>query len=113
MYLREAAVGDGVLQCDRGIRSGIAHEAQVATVEVLLDIDVRNARDLAAQTELFVGRHRANAGAAFSERARDRIEIITQARDDAHTGHDDSAHQASPAARLDPSTSPTRRPRAV
>src|SRR5690606_11639302 len=92
---RKARVRDRVAHRHPGVGRRIAHEALALAVDLRVEIDRRHAGDLAAQAQLCVFGRGGDAAAALAQRARDLVELVAEAGDDAHAGHDYAAHQLS------------------
>jgi hypothetical protein len=67
---------------------GVAHETQLLALDVRLEVDLRHARDLAAQAHFGKLGHGANARTPRAQRRRDAGAVVAYARDDAGAGDD-------------------------
>src|SRR3546814_1875969 len=73
-----------------GVRARGAQEALELAVYLLAQVDLRLARDLAAQAQLGVLGDKADAGLQRAQRGLDAGLVVAQARHDAHAGDDDA-----------------------
>src|SRR3546814_1415355 len=100
--VRDARIGDRVAHRHIGVRRRVAHEALELAVYLLAQVDLRLARDLAAQAQLGVLGDKADAGLPRAQRGLDAGMVVAQARHDAHpraeigTVAPGSAHQKPP-----------------
>ena len=81
-----AGVDDRLAHCHIGICGGIAHETAILAIDVRIEIDLRHAGHMAAQPELCILWHGANAGTAVHERIAHGERIVAEAGNDATAG---------------------------
>src|SRR5690606_21572992 len=111
----QSGVGDRVAHRHAGVRRRVAHETLELAVDLRVEVDLRLTGHLAAQAQLGVLGHEADAGPERAQRIGDARLVVAQARDDAHPG-DDDATVAAGTVHQKPSVlrnSPTRRPSAT
>src|SRR5690606_22510745 len=84
-------VGDGIAHRDVRIGGRVAHEALELAVDLRVEVDLRLARDVAAQAKLGIFGDETDAGLERAQRRRDAGLVVADARNDAHAGDDDAA----------------------
>ena len=97
---------DGIARGDVGVRRGVAHEALELAIDGRGQVDLRHARNLAAQAQLLVFGHEADPGPAVTQRAGHRLQVVAKARHHTHPGNHDATHCQNP---LVEENRPTRR----
>jgi len=90
---RQPGMGHRIARCDVGIGRGLAHETLQLAVDLRVQVNVHTAANLAAHANLGVVFQPGDAGALLAQGGRDGVQIIAQARGDAHSGDDDAPHQ--------------------
>ena len=84
--------GDGFRHGNVSVGGGVAHKPQVFAVDVFLEVDIDDARDLAAQTQFGVFVHGADAAAAGFQGGQNFLCVDSDTGSDAHSGNSYPAH---------------------
>ena len=92
----QAGISDRLLHGDVGIRRGISHETQLLAIDMVFEVDVDYARDLAAEAKLGVFLFAADTGTSLLEGFQDLLAIIAQAGNNAQPGDYHSTHGSLP-----------------